>query len=133
MTDCGQEQRKMIIMNSEFGSRRRAQSIASENCPEGDICVRSFWGSALSLDGPISSYHTSLITLPNGGADERFAGSANPNLAYRPLRFLRSQPAQERRRGGSDACGRQEFRLKIRDNWLGILPHKKTLKETYAD
>jgi hypothetical protein len=27
----------------------------------------------------------------------------------------------------------REFRLKIRDNWLGILPHKKTLKETYAD
>ena len=27
----------------------------------------------------------------------------------------------------------REFRLKIRDNWLGILPHKKTLKETYAN
>src|ERR1022692_1474430 len=82
----------MIIMNSEFGSRRRAQGAPSESSPEGDICFRRFWCSALSLDGPISSYHISLITLPNGGADERFAGSANPNLAYRPLRFYARNP-----------------------------------------
>ena len=43
----------------------------------------------------------------------RTAANGNSDLAHRPLRFLRPQPAQERRRGGSHVRSIREFGFKI--------------------
>src|ERR1022692_2100401 len=47
----------MIIMNSEFGSRRRAQGAPSESSLEGETCFRGPWRSGSSIGSSPNSPH----------------------------------------------------------------------------